>query len=420
MKRVPGLRWWIVALISLGTILNYLARNSLGVLAPQLKLNLHVSTAQYSYVVAAFQLAYTVMQPVCGFVIDRIGLRLGVALFALIWAGANMLHAFAAGWPSLAVFRGLLGVGESAAVPSGVKAVSEWFPPRERSVAVGYFNTGTSLGALIAPPVVVFLALRYDWRAAFVIIGVLGAVWAMLWYIAYRPPTEHPLLGEAERAYILDGQPQSLPARTSMAAILRQRAFWAIAIPRFLSEPAWQTFSFWIPLYLTTERGMNLKGIALFAWLPFLAADIGGLAGGYLSPLLIKRFNVALIPSRIAGVVLGAVLMIGPGLVGLAAGPGWAIGLFCVGGFAHQMISTLINTLSADVFPASSIGTANGLVGMAGWTGGLIFTLIVGQLAERIGYSPLFACLALFDLIGAAVLIMLIRGVDAEPTGASA
>jgi len=166
MKPVRGLRWWIVALISLGTILNYLARNSLGVLAPQLKLSLHFSTAQYSYVVAAFQLAYTVMQPVCGFVIDRIGLRLGVALFALIWAAANMLHAFAGGWPTLALFRGLLGAGEAAAVPSGVKAVGEWFPARERSVAVGYFNTGTSLGALIAPPVVVFLALRYDWRSA--------------------------------------------------------------------------------------------------------------------------------------------------------------------------------------------------------------------------------------------------------------
>jgi len=228
------------------------------------------------------------------------------------------------------------------------------------------------------------------------------------------------LLGGSERAYILAGQPSAPVARAPVAAILRRRAFWAIAIPRFLSEPAWQTFSFWIPLYLTTERGMNLKGVALFAWLPFLAADIGGLAGGYLSPILIARFNIGLIPSRIAGIVIGAVLMIGPGLVGLAAGPGWAIGLFCVGGFAHQMISTLINTLSADVFPAASIGTANGLIGMAGWTGGLIFTLIVGQLAERIGYGPLFACLAVFDLIGAAALIALIRGADVGEARASA
>ncbi len=420
MRRVVGLRWWIVALISLGTILNYLARNALGVLAPRLKSGLHFSTAEYSYVVAAFQLAYTAMQPVCGFVIDSIGLRLGVTLFALIWAGANMLHAFAGGWPSLALFRGLLGVGESAAVPSGVKAVSEWFPARERSVAVGYFNAGTSLGALIAPPVVVFLALRYDWRAAFVVTGALGAAWALLWYVAYRPPSEHPLLGEAERAYIVDGQPPTPAVRASMAEILRQRAFWAIAIPRFLSEPAWQTFSFWIPLYLTTERGMDLKGLALFAWLPFLAADIGGLVGGYLSPLLIKRFNVAVIPSRVAGIGLGAVLMIGPGLVGLAAGPGWAIGLFCVGGFAHQMISTLINTLSADLFPESGVATANGLVGMAGWTGGLIFSLIVGALADRVGYSPLFACLAVFDLIGAAILIVLIRGAGAGDARATA
>ena len=250
--------------------------------------------------------------------------------------------------------------------------------------------------------------------------GVLGAAWALLWLIVYRPPTKHPLLGGSERAYILAGQPSAPVARAPVAAILRRRAFWAIAIPRFLSEPAWQTFSFWIPLYLTTERGMNLKGVALFAWLPFLAADIGGLAGGYLSPILIARFNIGLIPSRIAGIVIGAVLMIGPGLVGLAAGPGWAIGLFCVGGFAHQMISTLINTLSADVFPGPTVATANGLIGMAGWTGGLIFTLIVGQLAERIGYGPLFACLAVFDLIGAAALIALIRGADVGEARASA
>ncbi len=410
MRAIRGLRWWIVALVCGGTILNYLARNSLGVLAPQLKASLHFTTQQYSYVVGAFQLAYTVMQPVCGMIIDLIGLRLGFALFAVAWSVANMLHAGAGGWMSMAAFRGLLGLTEAAAVPSGIKAVGAWFPARERSVAVGYFNAGTSLGALIAPPIVIGLSLAYSWRAAFIVTGAGGLVWAALWYFAYRSPREHPAISPAELAYIEAGQTPPAPRQPgAMGKILRSRAFWALAIPRFLAEPAWQTFSFWIPLYLATERHMDLKHIALFAWLPFLAADLGGILGGYISPFLMRRFALKLIPSRTAGVVLGAVLMIGPGCIGLAADPYTAIALFCVGGFAHQMISVLINTLSADVFAPEVVATANGWVGTAGWTGGLLFSLAIGALADTVGYGPLFGCLAVFDLVGAVALVSLIR-----------
>ena len=178
-------------------------------------------------------------------------------------------------------------------------------------------------------------------------------------------------------------------------------------MPRFLAEPAWQTFSFWIPLYLASERGMDLTQIALFAWLPFLAADLGGVSGGYLSPLLMRRFHVPRIHSRVAGVALGAVLMIAPGCIGLVASPYAAIALFCIGGFAHQMISVLINTLSADVFTPDVVGMANGFIGQAGWAGGLLFSLLIGRFADTIGYAPLFAALCVFDLIGAAVLIAL-------------
>jgi ACS family hexuronate transporter-like MFS transporter len=184
-------------------------------------------------------------------------------------------------------------------------------------------------------------------------------------------------------------------------------------VPRFLAEPAWQTFSFWIPLYLASERGMDLKQIALFAWLPFLAADLGGVMGGYLSPLLVRRFQVPRIHSRIAGVALGAVLMIAPGCIGLVASPYAAIALFCIGGFAHQMISVLINTLSADVFTTDVVGMANGFIGQAGWIGGLLFSLLIGRLADTTGYAPLFAALSVFDLIGAAVLIVSIRKLTA-------
>lgn len=406
--RVRNLRWWIVALICAGTIANYLARNSLGVLAPELKSALHMSTQQYSYVVGAFQLCYTIMQPVAGAFIDRFGLRAGFALFGLAWSAANMMHALAIGWVSLAIYRGILGLFESAAIPSGIKAVAEWFPARERSVAVGWFNAGTSLGALIAPPVVVAVALWADWRTAFIVTGGVGIFWAAAWYIFYRSPDDHPAITPEEKAMIAVEKPKGPLQRAKAKDILRTSRFWVIAVPRFLAEPAWQTFSFWIPLYLASERGMDLKQIALFAWLPFLAADVGGILGGYLSPWLMKR-GVTLIPSRVAGVALGAVLMIAPGCIGLAASPYTAIALFCIGGFAHQMISGLINTLSADVFAPAEVGTANGFIGQAGWIGGLLFSLLIGQLADTVGYAPLFAVLAVFDLIGAAVLIIFIR-----------
>ncbi|TPG55383.1 MFS transporter [Sphingomonas glacialis] len=407
--KIRHLRWWIVGLICVGTIANYLARNSLGVLAPQLKASFAMSTQQYSYVVGAFQLAYTVMQPIAGYIVDHFGLRAGFAFFGVAWSAANMLSALAGGWLSLAFFRALLGMSEAAAIPSGMKAIAEWFPARERSVATGWFNAGTSLGALIAPPIVVAVTLWGDWRLAFVVTGAVGLVWAGAWYAFYRSPGDHPSITPEERALIAEDRPLVPSRRASAKEILGSAKFWVIAVPRFLAEPAWQTFSFWIPLYLATERGMDLKQIALFAWLPFLAADLGGVLGGYLSPFFIKHFGMRLIPSRVLGISLAAVLMIAPGCIGLAASPYTAIALFCIGGFAHQMISVLINTLSADVFTPEEVGTANGFVGQAGWIGGLLFSLLIGQLADSIGYAPLFGALAVFDLIGAVVLIVFVH-----------
>ncbi|NIE62314.1 MFS transporter [Burkholderia sp. Ax-1719] len=416
---IKGLRWWIIALVCIGTIMNYLTRNSLGVLAPELKGELNMSTQQYSYVVGAFQVGYTIMQPVCGIIVDLIGLRLGFALFAALWSATGVLHGFATGWTSLGMMRGLLGVFEAAAIPSGMKAVAEWFPDRQKSVAVGYFNAGTSLGALLAPPLVVFLSLRYGWQSAFVATGALGFVWAAVWFVLYRSPSEHLRISAQELQLIESGQARAAPvSRRPVLDILGSRRFWAIALPRFFAEPAWQTFSFWIPLYLATERHMDLKQIALFAWLPFLAADMGGILGGYLSPFLMRFFRMPLLWSRVAGVVLGAFMMIGPACIGLVASPYMAIALFCLGGFAHQMLSTLVNTLSADVFDPEEVATASGFGGMAAWIGGLSFSLVVGALADKVGFGPLFACLGAFDLIGAALLILLIRGQTREARGA--
>ncbi len=390
-------RWGVVALISFGTIINYLSRNTLAVLAPQLEATLHFGVREYSYVVAAFQLAYTLMQPVCGFVLDRLGLRFGFALFALLWSGAGLLHAVANGWPTLAVLRGGLGAAEASAVPAGMKAISEWFSGADRSKAVGWFNAGTSLGAMLAPPLTVGLTLAYGWRSAFVATGAMGVAWAALWFWLYRSPPSVPGAGTPHAA------------RAGLV-ILGQRRFWALAVPRFLAEPAWQTFNFWTPIYLATERHWDLQHIALFAWAPFLAADLGGVASGYLSPALLRLFRFDLLKARTATVWIGAALMIAPACVALAGNAYGAIALLCVGGFAHQTISVTINTLSADLFPSRELGTANGWVGSAGWGGGLVFSLLIGQVVQKTGFGPLFACLGVFDLLGAIVLTALLRG----------
>ena len=264
-------------------------------------------------------------------------------------------------------------------------------------------------GAVIAPIIAALVAKTWGWQAAFIVTGGMGLIFAAVWYRTYRSPDIAGFVSAAELAEIRAGQRPVPVTATSMRAIVTTGRFWAIAVPRFLAEPAWQTFSFWVPLYFAKERGWDLTQIALFAWVPFLAADAGGILGGYMAPWLQRWRGFSLEGSRIAGIWIGAILMIAPGCVGLVASPYAAIALLGIGGFAHQAISVLINTLSADVFPKNHIAKANGLVGMCGWTGGLLFSLLIGQFADTIGFAPLFACLGVFDLIGAIWLLALRR-----------
>jgi len=405
--KIKRLRWWMIGLVTCGTVLNYLARNSLAVAAPTLMHTLHFSTQQYAYIVAAFQGCYMLMQPVAGYLLDFFGTKIGFAMFAIAWSAANLLHGFASGWLSLALFRGLLGMSEASVIPAGLKASSEWFPAKERSIATGWFNIGSSIGGLVAPPLVVWCIMHSGWQSAFMVTGGIGFVWAAAWLKFYKHPKDHPALTDGERDYILSGQEDQHKvdyAKPSWKSIVACRQFWGIAIPRFLAEPAWQTFNFWIPLYMVTVHHMNLKQIAMFAWMPFLAADLGCIVGGYLPPFFMKYFKANLITSRKLVVVMGGVLMIGPGCIGLIASPYTAIALFCVGGFAHQALSGSLITLSSDVFGKKEVATANGMTGMAAYLGATIFTLMIGALVKTVGYTPMFACLAVFDLIGALVV----------------
>lgn len=416
-ERLGKLRWWIIGLVTLGTILNYLARSSLSVAAPTLMDVFDMDTQQYSYVVFAFQATYTIMQTFAGAILDFLGTRNGFTIFVVGWAVANMGHAFAGGWFSLAFWRGLLGAFEAAAIPGGLKVVSEWFPPKERTVATGVFNMGSSIGNMIAPALVAFCILYFGWQSAFLITGGLSLAFAALWFFLYRDPEQHKRLSQAEARHIrVEGDGAGIFAKPAgWREIVATRGFWSIAIPRFLAEPAWHTFNFFIPLYLVAVWDFRLTDLALWAWLPFLAADAGSLIGGLTAPALMRWFSVDLLSSRKLTVTLGALLMIGPACIGLATSPGVAIALFCIGGFAHQMLSGALLTLSADLFDPRAVGTATGMAGSIGWIGGALFTLVVGALAETVGYNPLFVMLALFDIAGAGIIWVLLRETQPKP-----
>jgi len=404
MRPMGRLRWKMLALMLVGTIVIYVDRNVLGVLAPILKKELNFTTEQYSYVVSSFQIVYSFSQPVAGYLTDWIGPRIGYAVAAVIWGVAAALHGLASGWISMAGFRALLGLSEAVAIPTGTKMSTVWFPSQERSIATGWFNSGSSIGSMITPPLVIWIYSVWGWRPAFLLTGVLGVALGIVWFWLYRDPEAHPSLTSEERAYIYSGREPPAGAKPSIAAVFSQRRFLGIVIARFLTEPAWQSFAFWIPLYMVTVRGMDIKQFALFAWLPFLFSDIGCIFGGYLAPLLHKHLKLHMVNARLSVISIGALCMVGPALISFVADPITAILCFSLDGLAHQMLSSMMYALMGDVFEKPEIATATGVAGMFGYLGGALFTLTVGALANTIGYEPLFALLFAFDLVAAVVL----------------
>lgn len=410
MPTLKALRWWIIGLVMLGAIINYLTRATMGVAAPTLMTDLDITVEQYGWITSAFQLGI-MLQPVCGYVLDSIGLKHGFAIFAGAWSVISMAHALAGSWQGFAVLRGLLGLAEGSAQPAGMKAVATWFPAKERGLAGGVFNIGASLGAMLAPPLTVWAILTWNWRAAFVITGALGLVWVALWLWFYQSPDRHKALSPAERERIAAGQEAHLEGdggRPSILKLLGQRNFWGIALPRFLADPTWGTLSFWVPLYLTTTRGFDLKQIAMFAWLPFVAADLGCLFGPAVV-LWLQRRGVSLINARRGAFTLGALMMTGMMFVGRVESPYAAIALLCLGGFAHQTLSVTVITMSSDLFRRSEVATVAGMAGTMGNLGVLIFSLLIGGLVATVGYDPFFIALGVLDLLGAVVLWTLVR-----------
>ncbi|MEV4935319.1 MFS transporter [Sphingobium sp. LMA1-1-1.1] len=403
-------RWTIIGLFVGAMVINYLSRSVLGVAAPVILAEQKISNIEYGWITGAFQLG-VMLQPAAGYFLDSVGLRVGFALCVALWSLITMAHGLVNGWFGFAALRGLLGLAEGSAQPAGQKLVAEWFPSRERGAAGGIYNIGASFGAVFAPPLVAWAVMVHSWRLAFVVAGGIGLIWSVLWFLNYNSPARHRRLGQAERDYILNNQEVRLAARAerpSVLALARRRDLWGIALPRLLADPVWGMLSFWMPLYLARVRGFDLGQIALFAWLPFLAADLGCLFGPAVVAFL-QRKGIDLIDARRAAFTLGAVLMTGMAFVGLATNPYAAIALLCLGGFAHQTLSVTVITMASDLFAKNEVATAAGMAGLAGNLGVLIFSLSLGQMVDRVGYEPFFILLGVLDLVGAALLWTLVR-----------
>lgn len=412
MKTIKHYRWHMILLVCFITIINYLDRTALGVAAPTIMKELDITKEQYSWVVSAFQLAYTIGQPVMGYFIDTIGLKLGFFICTIVWGLATLAHSLTGSWQGLAFMRAIMGFSEASAIPAGVKTAATWFPAKERGIATSVFNMGTSFGAMLAPPLIACCILFHSWQFAFLVAGGLAIVAAFIWLIFYKDPKEAKRLSAEERAYIEGGQEKHLHTeqkeKTSKLAILKQRNFWGIGLSRFLADPAWGTINFWVPIFFVETLHFSLKEIAMFVWLPFLMADLGCLASGFVAKFLNDR-GIGLINSRRITFTLGAVLMTTIGLVSIVQNPYVAVLLISIGGFSHQLLSTVAATLGADLFRKDEVATAVGMAGACAWSGQLIFNLFIGAFVSIIGFGPFFVALAVFDLIGAAALWILIK-----------
>ena len=408
---VKNLRWWILVLFLLGVTVNYITRNSLGILAPELKSSLGITTEQYSWIVGAFQLAYTLFQPLCGWLIDVIGLKLGFMICAGLWALACLMHAGAGNWVHLALLRFFMGGAEAAATPANAKTIGEWFPKSERPIAAGWAGVGFSIGAMLAPPIIYFAHASFGWQGAFMFTGILAMLWVVLWWAFYHSPDKHPNLSKAELDFIRqdnEAPPVKLPFLTALKTVGKNKRFYGIAIPAFMAEPAWAVMSFWVPLYLSKTYGMDLKQIALFAWLPFLAADLGSIASGYLTKLYTRLFGLSRVNSVVASSVSGAFLMVSLAVMAFTNNPYIAIVLISIGGFGHQIISCMLSALVVESSDKGQMATGNGMRGSAAWIASFLFSLIIGVTADKIGFNPLFIAMGFFDLIGAFFLVTFI------------
>jgi ACS family hexuronate transporter-like MFS transporter len=399
-------RWRVCAMLLAATTINYIDRQVLGVLAPFLQTEIGWNEIEYGYIVTAFQAAYAIGLLSAGAIIDKLGTRIGYAIAIAVWSLAAMSHALASSVIGFALARFALGLGEAGNFPAAIKTVAEWFPRRERAFATGIFNSGSNIGAIVAPLAVPVVAATWGWPAAFLCTGVLSAIWLVLWLLWYRTPEEQSRLSAAELAHIRSDPPE--PAvKLKWAEILRHRQAWAFIAAKFLTDPIWWFFLFWLPKFLHAEYGLTLLGLGLPLIVIFVLADVGSIMGGWLAGRFIK-LGWSLNRAR-KGAMLCCALCVVPIVFAAQADNLWlAVALIGLATAGHQGWSANVFTLTSDMFPRRAVASLVGIGGFAGAVGGMLIATFTGFLLQTTGsYVPLFFMAGSAYLIALAVVHML-------------
>lgn len=373
-------RWVIAALLFASTVINYMDRQNLSILARTIQNDLHISDIQYSYVVQAFLLAYTLTYIAAGRITDWLGTRVSMAVFVAWWSISDMLTSLSRSAFSLGAFRFLLGVGEPGNYTAAPKAVSEYFPAKERGLVIGIYTAGATLGATLAPPLVAFLGGRFGWRYAFVCTGSLGLIWLIPWLLIYRTPRE----AVARPEDISPGAGADV-----WSEILRRRETWLLMVSRLLTDPVWYFLLFWFPKYLNDSRHLTLAQTGQIAWIVYFAADLGCISSGYFSGLLIRR-GLSPPTSRVRMMALSAILLPLSPLVAFSPTPLMAVLIAAIAAFGHLSWQTSLSTLLVDIYPKRLLGTAFGLVAAGSGLGGMLSTNLVGRVVTNFSYTPIF------------------------------
>jgi MFS transporter, ACS family, hexuronate transporter len=408
--KISGLRWLMIGLVFLATVINYIDRQTVSVLKTAISQDLGLSNADYAAIQNSFLVFYGLSQLLSGRLYDVIGTRRGFTFSIVVWSLAALAHGTARTASSFAFFRAVLGFGEAGNWPGAAKMVGEWFPVRERALGMGIFNTGAAVGGALAPPLIAWIATVYGWRLTFVLTGALGFIWLALWLATFRTPAAHPWITEAERLHILDGAAAAeadAPAwRPGWRRLLTYRQAWAVVMGRFITDPIWWLYIFWLPSYLQEARGFSLQQVGQSAWLPFLAGGIGALSGGYASGALISR-GWSVDRARKTVMIFGAVLTSAGILAMRANDPYVALGWMAVVLFGFQVWVNNLQTLPSDFFPSTAVGSVFGLGGAAAAIASVLFTWGTGQVVDSFGYTPVFIVAGILGPLGLIVTLAL-------------
>lgn len=425
-KPIPSLRWWIGGLLFASTVINYIDRQTLSLLAPYLKVEYHWTNTDYANLAVAFRVAYSIGQTVFGRLMDRIGTRRGLTLTVIFYSIVSMTTSLARGFYSFATFRFLLGAGESANWPAATKAVSEWFPKKERALATALFDSGSSIGGAVAPFIVLWIYFRWGWRPAFAIPGVLGLVWLIAWRWLYYPPQQHPQVGQSERQMIMADRrdanaPGSEEVRLRWSDLLKLPQTWGTIIAKSFTDPVFFFIAEWFPIYLVA-KGIELRSGLVAIWIPFVAADVGSFFAGWFSGYLIRR-GVSLGWARRVPIIYGGFGMTLLVLTIFTTSLSVIALLFAVVTFTYGGFTVMANTLPADLFESGSVASVSGLGGTATGLGTILAFKLIGYVSDARqatgthSFDPILITAGIVPFIGMILVLLLVRNNEATERG---